>query len=189
MVNAPTVVWREWDIAIDPSGHRVESLSLEQWGFQGVKNTSDGGTLVFSALNTSISGQISDTKVVTAHVTNWNDASGITNMKTYLSSISAFDNGTYRFLYAIQRHFYTQSGVPINETNDDFPTALPASQNILSTLGSGFLKNTAGVATPDENQVTEYLYLAVFADTDMSNKTYGGPGAGSFRYRLIYDFS
>ncbi|GAH18103.1 unnamed protein product, partial [marine sediment metagenome] len=40
MVNAPTVVWREWDITIDPSGHRVESLSLGQWGFQGVKNTS-----------------------------------------------------------------------------------------------------------------------------------------------------
>ncbi len=189
MVNAPTVVWREWDIAIDPSGHRVESLSLGQWGFQGVKNTSNGGTLVFSALNTSISGQISDTKVVTAHVTNWNDASGITNIKTYLSSISDFTEGTYRFLYAIQRHFYTQSGVPLNETDSDFPIALPASQNILSTLGSGFLAQTAGIATPDENQVTEYLYLSVFADTDVPPGTYGGPGGGGFRVRLLFDFS
>lgn len=189
MVLAPSIEWREFDPTIDPSGHRVESLSLGQWGFQGVKNTSDGGTMVFSALNTSISGQISDTKVVTAYVSNWNDASGITNMKAYLSSISAFDNGTYRFLYTIQRHFYTQSGVPLNETDGDFPTVLPASQNILSTLGSGFLKNTAGVVTPDENQVTEYLYLAVFADTNVLPGVYGSPGGGGFRVRLLYDFS
>lgn len=189
MVNAPTIQWREWDIAIDPSGHRVESLALNQWGYQGAKNTANGGTLIFSSLNTSISGQISDTKVVTAHVTNWGDGSGITNMKTYLSSITDFGTGTVRFLYAIQRHFYTQSGVPLNETDSDFPTAIPASQNILSTLGSGFLQNTAGVATPDENQVTQYLYLAVFADTDVPNKTYGGPGGGGFRNRLLFDFS
>ncbi len=189
MVNAPTVVWREFNPSIDPSGHRVEALSIDQWGFQGVKNTANGGTLVFSSLNTSISGQISDTKVVTAHVTNWNDASGITNMKTYLSSISDFATGTTRFLYAIQRHFYTQSGTPLNETNDDFPTTQPASQNILSTLGSGFLKDTVGVATPDENQVTEYLYLAIFADTDVPFSTYGGPGGGGFRFRILFDFS
>lgn len=189
MVSAPTVEWREWDVDIDPSGHRVQSLSVGQWGFQGVKNISDGGTLVFSSLNTSISGQISDTKVVTAHVTNWGNGSGMTNMRTYLSSISDFNNGTYRFLYNILRHFYTQSGVPLNETDSDFSTVLPASQNMLSTLGSGFLKNTAGVATPDENQVTEYLYLAVFADTDIINGTYGGPGGGGFRYRLMFDFS
>ena len=189
MVNAPTIQWREWDIAIDPSGHRVESLSLDQWGYQGAKTTADGGTLVYSSLNTSISGQISDTKVVTAHVTNWGDGSGITNMKAYLNSITDFGTGTVRFLYAIHRNFYTQSGVPLNETDSDFPTAIPASQNLLSTLGSGFLQNTAGVATPDENQVTEYLYLAVFADTDVPNKTYGGPGGGGFRNRLLFDFS
>ncbi len=189
MVLAPNIEWREFNPSIDPSGHRVESLSIDQWGFQGVKNTSDGGTLIFGSLNTSISGQISDTKVVTAHVTNWGDSSGLTNMKTYLSSISAFDNGTYRFLYAIHRNFWTQSGVALSEIDSDFPTAIPASQNILSTLGSGFLKNTAGVATPDENQVTEYLYLAVFANTDMLPGTYGGPGGGGFRVRLLYDFS
>lgn len=189
MVSAPTIEWREWDVDVDPSGHRVESLSVGQWGFQGVKGTSNGGTLIFGSLNTSVSGQISDTKVLTAHVTNWGDASGITNMKVFLNSISAFDNGNYRFLYAIQRHFWTQSGVPLNETDDDFPTSQPASQNILSTLGSGFLKNTAGVTTPDENQATEYLYLAVFCDTDVPNGSYGGPSANSFRYRLKFDFS
>jgi len=188
MVNAPTIQWREWDVDIDPSGHRV-TASVGQWGYQGAKNTSNGGTLIFSSLNTSVSGQISDTKVVTAHVTNWGDGSGLTNLKTYLSSISDFGTGTVRFLYAIHRNFWTQSGVALNETDSDFPTALPASQNILSTLGSGFLKNTAGVATPDENQVTEYLYLAVFADTNVPPSTFGGPGGGGFRVRLLYDFS
>ncbi len=189
MVLAPNIEWREFNPSIDPSGHRVEALSIDQWGFQGVKNTANGGTLVFSALNTSISGQIADNKVVLFYVKNWNDASGVSNLKFYLSSISAFDEGTVRWLYSVQRHFWVQSGVPLHEGDSDVLTSLPASQNIFSTLGSGIMVNTAGKNTPDENQCSDFIYLSVFANTDVPNKTYGQPGGGGFRYRILFDFS
>jgi len=40
-----------------------------------------------------------------------------------------------------------------------------------------------------DNDTSQYVYLAVEAGVDVSVGTKGGAGAGSFRYRLLYDFS
>jgi hypothetical protein len=186
MVNVPNVEWREWTTTIDPSGIRIsdDTATLNASGFQGVRSTIAGETLVFDPVNIAVTGQITETRILTARVESWGDASGIFNMKFYLKSINHFGVGNYRFLYNISTHF--ASGLELDLTDDDILTSIPNTQNLFSTLESGSLVNTGFY---DESQVTQYVYLATWINTDVPVGTYGGAGSAGFRYRLLYDFS
>ena len=186
MVNVPTVEWREWTTDQDPSGIRIsdDAGTLEASGFQGVRSTSVGETLEYDPANIAISGQVTETHVLTAHVESWGDASGVFNMKVFVSDIGHFGVGTYRFLYDIQQHW--QDSLTLSTDSSDMPTSAPSSPNMLSTLGSGALANTGWY---DESQVTQYLYLALYIGTNVPVGTKGGAGTAGLRYRLMYDFS
>jgi len=186
MVNAPTVEWREWTTTIDPSGIRIsdDAATLSASGYIGERSTIAGETLVFDPVNIAVSGQVSDTKLLTAHISAWGDASGISNMKFYLTSISHFNTGDYRFLYRLATHFV--SGLVLNETDSGFPTSQPTDQNLFSTLGSGVLADTGFY---DESQVSQYIYLSLYINNDVPVGTYGGAGTAGLRYRMLYDFS
>lgn len=186
MVNVPIIRIREWETTKNPSGIRIsdDTDTLEASGFLGERSTSAGETLVYNAVNTTVSGLVSDTKLIVGDVQTWGDASGIANLSFYLTSINHFDEGNYRFLYDFNRHW--SSGLSLNEYASDLPTSQPGVQNLFSTLGSGVLQDTGYY---DETQVTEYIYLAAFIDSDVPFGTYGGPGTGGFRYRLLFDFS
>jgi hypothetical protein len=186
MVNVPTVEWREWTTTIDPSGIRIsdDTTTLDASGFLGNRSTIAGETLVFDPVNIAVSGQTSDTKVLTAYITNWGDGSGISNMKFFLTSVSDFGVGDYRFLYSIRTHW--ASGLELNETDSELPITIPTSQNILSTFGSGTVQNTGYY---DESQVLQYVYLSMFIGVDVPVGVYGSAGGGGFRMRLLYEFS
>jgi len=186
MVNVPTMVWREWDTEIDPSGIRIsdDTTTLTASGFQGVRSTTAGETLIYDPVNIAVSGQLTDTKLLTTYVSSWGDASGVFNMKFYLTSIAHFGAGTYRFLYDIRTHF--ASGLALDQTALDLSTTLPSTQNLLTTLGSGALANTGFY---DESQVSQYVYLSLWINNDVPVGTYGGAGTGGLRYRVRFDFS
>lgn len=187
MVNIPTLTWREWTPSIDPSGYRISSNvgDLATAGFIKKLGTSAGQTAIFDDLDITNSGQVSSTKLLTAYVSDWGDASGIWNMKFYLSSISAFTDGTYRFLYNIDQHYFNGKQ-KLDENDNDLPTTEPSSANLFSTLGSGVLADTG---FDDESQCTEYIWISTLINTDVPVGTYSGPGANSFRYTIKFDFS
>jgi len=186
MVNVPIVEIREWETTSNPSGIRIsdDTDTLNASGFLGSRGTAAGDTLIYQPLNTTVSGQVSDTKMLVGHVESWGDASGISNMSLFMSSLSHFNAGNYRFLYRFATHWV--SGLQLTENDSDLPTSQPGSQTVFSTLGSGILKDTGYY---DETQATQYMYVATFIDSDVPIGTYGGPGTGGFRYRFLFDFS
>lgn len=188
MVNPPSIVWREWTYATDPSGFRVSQNAgeLASVDYVGDLSTAAGKTLVFEPVNTSISGQVSESKLLTFYVKEWNDASGVSDMRVFLASVDDFDAGSYRFLYQFEPHFFNLKVAGLDENDDDLDTELPVGQNVYSTLGSGILANTGYT---DDTQVSEYIIFAVYIGTDVPIGLKGGAGGNSFRYRLRYTFS
>jgi len=173
----PTVQFIQFDKDVDPSGVRDIPAS-------GVKllDTSITGCLDFGNANTTSSGAISDTKMVLFRVSDMGDASGIYNMKFFLENASAFNTGNYRFLHRISTDFLG-AGFTLGLADLDVPVTLPVAQNVTSTSGTPTL---SGIA---DGHTSQYIYLAVFVDSDVPFGTYGGCAAGSFRYRMLYDFS
>ncbi len=173
----PTVQFVQFNKDVDPSGVRDINAS-------GVKllDTSITGCLDFGNANTTTSGVISDTKMVLFRVSDLGDASGVYNMKFFLENASAFNTGNYRFLYRPSIHFLG-AGFELALSDLDVPVAEPTAQNIISTSGAPTL---SGIF---DGHTSEYIYLAVYVDTDVPFGTYGGCAAGSFRYRMVYDFS
>lgn len=114
-------------------------------------------------------------------VSDLGDASGVYNLRFFLSNANAFNVGNFRFLHKIATH-YQGVGFQLGLTELDIPLTEP-SQNVLSTSGQPTL---SGIF---DGHVSQYIYLSVFVDTDVPFGTYGGCAAGSFRYRMIYDFS
>lgn len=173
----PTVQFIQFDKDVDPSGVRDIAAS-------GIKelDTSITGCLDFGNTNTTTSGSISNTQLVVFRVSDLGDASGVYNLKFFLENASAFNTGNYRFLHKIDTHFQG-AGFTLGLTDLDVPIAEPVAQNVLSTSGTPTL---SGIF---DGHVSQYIYLAVFVDTDVPYGTYGGCAAGSFRYRMVYDFS
>jgi hypothetical protein len=180
----PDVEWIQQDISVDPSGSR--HLKSGAAGFVKELNTSAGGQLDFGSINISPTGAISDTKLCYARVDSFGEASGVFNMRFFLSNISAWD-GTYRFLEHKNLEF--RVNLNLDESFVDTPVSVPAVGNLIATrritapLGDGAM---SGVFDED---VSQYVYLAVLARNDVSLGQKGGAGAGTFRYRLLYDFS
>ena len=177
MATFPTVQFIQFDKDIDPSGFRDIAAS-------GVKilDTSITGCLDFGNANTTTSGVISSTTMFIFRADSLGDASGVYNLRFYLQNAAAFDTGNFRFLHRIETD-YQGVGFQLGLADLDIPVSEPTSENVLSTSGQPTL---SGIF---DGHVSQYIYLAVFVDTDVPFGTYGGCAAGSFRYRMVYDFS
>jgi len=187
---APTITFREFDVAgnADPSGvrHLKTGDTDVHENFTKSLGTSVSEHLDFGINNITNSGINSATKVVLAHM----DASGdlttqLFNLKFWLPSVSSF-TGTSR--YNLQKSNYIdQSGwqpdlVLQNDSLETVSTTLPTSGNILRQDGSGIITGSG------DTEVTEWLYLSVFTDTNEPVGLKGGPGLNTFRYRLTADY-
>lgn len=186
MVVVPTVEWLEHSLTTDPSGSR--HLQSAPAGFLKQLGTGAGAQLDFGSVDISDTAQISTTKLCFARVDNFNGASGVFNMRFFLNNFSAFGPGTYRFLERKELHF--QGNIGLDASDDDTPTVVPAAQNLKGTVNfPDFQNGQTSISGLFDQDVTQYVYLAVSVNTDVPVGTYGGPGAGTFRYRLLYDFS
>jgi hypothetical protein len=185
MVVFPSVEWVEQDASIDPSGFRHDNTT----GFIKNVNTSAGGALDFGSLGLSAASQVSTTKLCYARATAMGDASGVFNMKLFLSSITSWGAGTYRFLERKTLDFVPSLSLTAADT--DTPTSVPANANFLGTVheDAGWSRGKPWISGILDEDASQYVYLAVLAQNDVPVGTYGGAGAGSFRYRLLFDFS
>jgi len=177
MAIFPDVQFIKFDTDVDPSGFRNISASGQ------VLDTSITGCLDFGNANTTTSGDISDTAMAVFRVNALNDASGVYNLRFFLNNTTAFDTGNFRFLHRIVTD-YQGIGFQLSLADLDVPIAAPA-QNVISTTPSS-QPTLSGITDAD---VSQYIYLAVFVDNDVPFGTYGGCAAGSFRYRMLFDFS
>lgn len=186
MVVVPTVEWINQDPTIDPSGSR--DIKSGAAGFLKNISTAAAQELNFGTINITTSGSISDTKLCYARVSALNDASGVFNMRLFLTSVSDWTTGTYRFLERKALHF--QGGIALSLGDADTPVVVPTQANFSGTVTApefdGGKPWMSGVL---DNDVSQYVYFAVFAGTDVPVGIKGGAGAGSFRYKLLYDFS
>lgn len=177
MATFPIVQFREYSINQDPSGFTDQNSN----GFRGVRSTIAGETLVFSPLDVTFSGGITETHLLLTRATSMGDASGIYDMRFFLSSTSAWTQGTFRFLEFKNRHFIINR--VMSEADPDTPTTPPATTNLVNRYGGGFL---SGIT---EDNVSQYIYLGVLARPDVNIGLKGGAGLNQFRYRMLYNFS
>lgn len=184
MVTLPTVKVIQQSLIIDPSGFRHTQDPAK--GFIKELTTAAGGHLDFGSLQLSSSQQVSDTKCIYARASSMGTASGIFNMKFHLSSISAWDNGTFRFLEDHSLDF--RGNISLTSAADDTPTNVPANANTLGTVheAAGWPRGKPWISGVIDTDVTEYIYLALQANNDVDGGTYGTSG---WTYRLLYDFS
>jgi hypothetical protein len=186
MVNFPAVEWIHQSLSVDPSGFRDLKQSIH--GYLGNVDTSAGGVLDFGSINTAGSGAISDTQLVYARLSSMGDASGIYNMRFFIVSASAFTAGVYRFLERKSLHFIPS--LTLDSSADNTSTNVPINANFSGTIQTPIWQTgqpwMSGLLDGD---VSQYAYLAVEANVSVPVGTKGGAGAGSFRYRLLYDFS
>jgi hypothetical protein len=186
MVVFPTIQWVQQNPTVNPSGSR--HLSSPGAGFLRTLGTGAGNFLDFGQINTTTSGAITDTKLCYARVSTMGDASGVFNMRFYLSNISAWGAGVYRFLEQKTLHFVPS--LVLNSAANNTPTVVPSSPNFSGTIiEPEFPLGKPWMSGVKDNDVSQYVYLAIEAAQSVPVGTYGGAGAGSFRYRLLYDFS
>ncbi len=184
MVNFPTVQWIEQDPAVDPSGsrHLLDTGFLQQLG------TGAGEYLNFGQVNTTGSGAISPTRLIYARSSDMGDASGIFNMRFFLTNVSAFGAGAYRFLEEKSLHF--QVSLSLDSSANNTPTIVPNRANFSGTITEPeYPLGKPWISGIIDNDASMYVSLAIEAGVDVPVGTYGGAGAGSYRYRLLYDFS
>lgn len=186
MVSFPTIEWIQQSLSIDPSGSR--HLKSTGAGYIKTLGTGAGEHLDFGNLNITGSGAIANTNLVYARVNSLGDASGIFNMRFFLTDTSTFGVGTYRFLEQKELHFIPN--LVLNSSANNTPTVVPSQANLSGTittpefpLGKPWMSGTLDI------DVTQYIYLSFEAGVDVPVGTYGGPGAGTYRYRMLYDFS
>lgn len=186
MVDIPTIEWIEQDPSVDPSGSR--DLKSTGAGFLKTLSTSPTEELDFGSVNITGSGSISNTKLVYFRASDLGDASGIFNMRFFLNSSSSWGAGTYRFLERKTLHFIPD--LELTSADEDIAITIPSSPNVSGTikepeypLGSPWVSGTL------DNDVSQYIYLAVEVGNNVPVGTYGGAGLGTFRYRLLFDFS
>jgi hypothetical protein len=186
MVQFPIIEWIQQSLSVDPSGSR--DLKLTGAGYLKTLGTGAGEHLDFGDLNITGSGAIAETKLVYARVDSIGDASGIFNMRFFLNNVSTFGVGTYRFLERKEFHFVPN--LTLDSSADNTPTIVPPQPNFFGTitapefpLGKPWMSGTL------DNDASQYVYLSFEAGVDVPVGTYGGPGAGTYRYRLLFDFS
>ena len=162
-------------------------VKLVQFDLAAASGTWDGfidtstRALNFGAIENSVSGTMSATKVMAMSGVEFNGNTVIENMKFYLSSQSDWTTGDARFYMDIN-NTYTQNKT-LGTSNDAVPTTIPATQNYFR-LGGG----TQITGSGQVDGLGQWAYLAVFAGTDVPDGTYGVLGGGGFRYRLTFDY-
>jgi hypothetical protein len=166
------------DNVTDPSGTRGDGAAMN--GFVKFLDTSTSGHLDYGTMNISNSGVFSGTKLLFFRPTALGDASEIFNFRFYLHSTSAWATGNYQFKMSNEIHF--ESAKVLGAGASGIPVSIPSAANIVNTQGIGTIQAVA------ESGCSQYIWLNVYADTDVPVGTYGGPGNGGFRYRLTYDF-
>ena len=186
MVNFPSVEWIQQNPSIDPSGSRAAKLTGA--GYLKNLDTSAGGVLDHGQLNTTGSGSITSTALAYARISDLGDASGVFNMRLFLINITAWGAGTYRFLEQKQLHFVP--GLTLDSAADNTPVVVPTSPNLSGTITEPeFPLGKPWMSGLLDNDVSQYVYLATEVGVNVPVGTYGGAGAGSWRYRLLFDFS
>lgn len=186
MVVIPDVEIIQQSLSINPSGSR--HLKSGAAGFLKELNTAANGVLDFGSVNTTNSGVISDTKLIYARVNSFGDASGVYNMKLFWASISDLNTGTYRFLRRQSLHF--QPNISLSEADLDLPVIVPEQANVSGTSTfSAWQHGKPYMSGIFDDDATMYQYMAILVGTDVPIGQKGGPGAGSLRARLQYDFS
>lgn len=185
MVNFPVLQIVQNSLSVNPSGSR----HLNGAGFIRNVDTSAGGVLDYGTVNTTGSGAISDTKLCYARVSSFGDASGVYYMRLYLKNVGDFGAGTYRFLEQKSIHFVPS--LTLNSAANNTPTTVPAQTNLLGTLVPGWVTGSPWISgtVPADQTCSQYFWLAAEIGNDVPVGTYGGAGAGGFRYAVIYDFS
>ena len=186
MIIIPTVEFLQQSLSTDPSGSR--HLKSSAAGYIKTLDTSAIGVLDLGSVNTANSGVMSETKLAYARVNNFGNASGIFNMRLFVQSSSAFTEGNYRFIRRQSLHFL--SNLILTENNQDLSTTVPTQANVSGTsVFAAWQDGCTYISGIFDQDVTMYQYLAAFIGNDVNIGQKGGPGAGSFRYRLIYDFA
>lgn len=137
--------------------------------------------LDFGQVDNSSAAVVSATKLVAMSGVEFNGNTVVENMRFFLVASTAFTNGDYRFLMDIS-NTYTQNKA-LTTANDLVPTSLPGAQNYFRLGGATQITGSGQV-----DGLGQWLYLAVYAGTDVPNDTYGGLGAGDFRYRITFDY-
>lgn len=184
MVDFPSVQWIQQDPAVDPSGFR----DVLTTGFLRQLGTGAGQELNFGQLNTTGSGAIADTQLIYARVSDFGSASGVFNMRFYWNDTSSWGLGTYRFLEQKGLHFVPS--LTLDSSAENTPTVVPTSPNLSGTITEPeFPLGKPWMSGLLDNDVSQYVWLSILAGVDVPVKTYGGAGAGTFRARLLYDFS
>ena len=181
---APTITFREFSVAgTDPSGFRQYKASDDVVHASFTKSLGVGAAelLNFGITNITNSGVFSSTKVVLAHM----DASGdlttqLFNMKFWIPSATAF-NATARFNQQ-KASGWRQNEVVTNASKEQTSTTLPSSGNILRQDWNDAITGSG------DTEVTEWVYLSIFTDTNEPVGLKGGPGLNTFRYRLTADY-
>lgn len=185
MVISPTIEFVQQSTSINPSGSR--HLSNPAAGFLKLLNTGAGGALSFGTANTTGSGIVSTTSLLYARVTDFGDASGIYNMRFFLSNSSAFNTGRYRFLQNKNIHFVPN--LTLTPAYNDTPLTLPSQPNLSGTVMPGWTYGSPWLSGIGDGQVSQYVWLAIEVDNNVPVGTFGGAGAGTLRYRLVFDYS
>lgn len=184
MVTFPTVQWIQQNPAINPSGSR----HLLNLGFIKQLGTGAGQELNFGQVNTTGSGNITGTLLCYARASSFGNASGIFNMRVFLVNTSAWGAGTYRFLE--QKHLHFIPNLQLSSSANNTPTTIPPAANFSGTITAPeYPLGKPWISGIIDNDASQYLYVAVEAGADVPVGTYGGAGTGTFRYRLLYDFS
>lgn len=185
MTSFPSMQIIQQNPAIDPAGSR--HLLSPAAGFIKLIDTSAGGVLDFGQVNTTGSGAISETKLIYARISSFGSASGVFNMRFYWHNTSTFTAGTYRFLERKSIPF--AATLMLDSGANNTPTIAPSTTNLVGTdtpswpMGKPFISGTG------DADVTEYIYLALEIHNDVPVGTKGGAGAGSFRARILFDYS
>lgn len=184
MVVIPTMTIIEQSTATDPSGSR----HLLDTGFIKTLGTGASDELNFGSVQTSPTGAISDTHLIYARVSDFGDSSGVFNMRFYLSNTSAFSTGTYRFLEQKSLHFVPN--LELDSSANNTPTTAPTSTNLLGTSREpDFPTTSPWLSGLVDHSVSQYIYLATEIGANVPIGLYNTAGGGSFRYRILFDFS
>ena len=184
MVVIRTVKIIQQSLTIDPSGFRDAQNPVN--GFIKELNTAAGGQLDFGSLQLSSSQQVSDTQLVYARASSMGSASGVYNLRFYLSNISTWNNGTFRFLEERSLDFIPNN--ILTSADNDTLTSVPADANMLGTVheDAGWPRGKPWISGILDTDVTEYRYLALLAHNDMDGRLYGTSG---WTYKLLFDFA
>lgn len=176
----PTIRFSEFDpTKADPSGSRHltnHAAYVKQLG------TTAGQYLSFADINVSSGKQTTLTKAVVGMADSMGDAtSGIYNMKFWVGSSSDWGGGTYSW-NGLSSGTWIQN-ITLNDTSGyTLSNSLPNSQNWWRQD-----HHDAITASGSDDQVTEYMYLSITIDTNVTPSVYGG-SSGGFKYRMTYDY-